>query len=71
MPSSHGGVILKFGEIYIKTDKLPKKLGRHLNQALAMRNKARYDRHAVVGKTEAEFVMELTAEMIQALGGIL
>ena len=71
MPSSRGGVILKFSEIYIKTDKLPRKLGRHLNQALAMRNKARYDRHAAVGKTEAEFVMGLTGEMIHALGGIL
>lgn len=71
MPSSHGGVILKFGEIYIKTGKQPRKLGRHLNQALAMRNKARYDRHATVGKTEAEFVMELAEEMIQALARIL
>ena len=71
MPSSHGGVIVKFSEIYIKADKLPKKLGRRLNQALAMRNKARYDRHAAVGKTEAEFVMELAGEMIQALAGIV
>lgn len=40
-------------------------------QPLAVRNKARYDRHATVGKTEAEFVMELAEEMIQALARIL
>ncbi len=31
--SSHGGVISAFGEHYIKTNILPKEMGRELNRA--------------------------------------
>ncbi len=67
IPSSHGGLILKFGEVYVKTDRLSRKLGRKLNQALAMRNKARYDRHATISRQEADAIIELAEEMIGIL----
>ena len=43
IPRSHGGVIQKFGEYYVKTKILPRHTGRLSNRMLRYRNKARYD----------------------------
>ena len=38
-----------------------------MNRALALRNKSRYDRHALIGNKEAKEVLKLTKVMIQKL----
>ncbi len=38
-----------------------------MNKALALRNKSRYDRHAMIGAKEAQDVRKLAEEMIQIL----
>jgi len=68
IPTSHGGVVIKFGEIYIiKEGLVERNVGRAMNKALALRNKSRYDRHALIGSTEAKEVFKLTEDMIRIL----
>ncbi|MFQ6079815.1 MAG: HEPN domain-containing protein [Thermodesulfobacteriota bacterium] len=71
LPSSHGGVVIKFGETYVKDGPLPRNLGRDLNQALALRNKARYDCHAIIGKDEAGEVLRLADKLLEVLNDTL
>jgi len=71
IPGSHKGVITKFGELFIKTGSLPKEMGRRLNKGLWLRNQARYERHARIGKEEAESMLDLAAEFIAALASEL
>lgn len=67
IPTSHVGVAVKFGEIYIKDGTLPRKLGRDFNKGLALGNKSRYDRHAIIGQDEAKLGLKLADEMIKTL----
>ncbi len=67
LPASYGGVVIKFAEIYIKQGLVERDIGRALNKALALRNKSRYDRHAMIGNKEANEVIRLTNEMIRLL----
>ena len=67
LPTSHGGVVIKFSEIYIKEGLVERNIGRAMNKALALRNKSRYDRHALIGSTEAKDVLKLTEDMIRIL----
>ena len=67
LPTSHGGVVIKFSEIFIKEGLVERNIGRAMNKALALRNKSRYDRHALIGSTEAKDVLKLTEDMIRIL----
>jgi uncharacterized protein (UPF0332 family) len=67
LPTSHGGVVIKFGEIYLKEGLVERKVGRAMNKALALRNKSRDDRHALIGSTESKEVFKLTQDMIRML----
>lgn len=67
LPSSHGGVVTKFSELFIKEGLASKNLGRALNKALALRNKSRYDRHTRIGKEDAEEVQRIAEEMATLL----
>ena len=67
LPSSHGGVVVKFSELFIKQGSVSRGLGRSLNKALALRNKSRYDRHARIGKEDAVEVQELAEKMATLL----
>lgn len=42
IPGSHGGIVKKFGELFVKSGEVPKELGRQMNLALEKRNNARY-----------------------------
>jgi uncharacterized protein (UPF0332 family)/predicted nucleotidyltransferase len=66
LPGSHGGVIGKFGELFIRSGRYDKSLGREIHQALEKRNRARYQFHASIGKTDAEGIMD-TAETTAGL----
>ena len=65
LPGSHGGIIGRFGEIYVKTGQLDKAFGRRLNQALELRNNARYKYQASIDISAAESVIALAAAMIE------
>ncbi|MDH7487003.1 MAG: HEPN domain-containing protein [Anaerolineae bacterium] len=67
VPSSHGGIVGKFGELYVRTGILPRELGRGLNQGLWLRNQARYERHARIGLEEAREMLDLADRFIVAL----
>jgi uncharacterized protein (UPF0332 family)/predicted nucleotidyltransferase len=67
IPASHGGIVIKFSEIYIKDGLVKRDLGRAMNKALALRNKSRYDRHAMIGSKEAKEVLKLTKDMMKIL----
>jgi len=67
LPTSHGGVVGKFGELYIRTGTLPQELGRELNRSLWLRNQARYERHTTIGQKEAQTMLELANKLIIAL----
>lgn len=63
LPGSHGGLIAKFGELYIVTKKIPQELGRKINKALALRNKARYDPSANLTSDDCETILSLITEL--------
>jgi uncharacterized protein (UPF0332 family) len=64
LPATHGGLVGRFGELFIKTRVYEKVLGRRLNQALERRNHARYKYQAIVRRDDAEAVIELARTLI-------
>ena len=66
IPSSHGGIVNKFGLLFVKTEDVPKEIGRNLHLALEMRNNARYEPHAQITKDQADLIINL-AKQLQAL----
>ncbi len=67
IPSSHGGIVGKFGELYIKKGLLDKKFGRELNLSLELRNSARYKFTGKISKEDAELTIELARSLIEHL----
>ncbi|MBI5966409.1 MAG: HEPN domain-containing protein [Deltaproteobacteria bacterium] len=67
IPGSHGGVVNKFGELYVQSGEVSKELGRSLNRHLELRNRARYDPHAEITSEAAKRVIETAEEMIELL----
>lgn len=64
LPGSHGGVVGKFGELYVKPGLLPDALGRRLNRGLEARARARYDYAAQITTEMAQEVINLAQEML-------
>lgn len=67
IPRTHGGVVQKFGEYYVKPELIANEFGRLLNLALENRNKARYDYHAKITKEDAEEIVRLMNSLIEVL----
>jgi uncharacterized protein (UPF0332 family)/predicted nucleotidyltransferase len=67
IPGSHGGVVNRFGELYIQSGDASKDLGRSLNRYLELRNRARYDLHAEITPEGARKVLELAEKIIDFL----
>ena len=57
-PKSHKGVIHKFGEEFIKSGLLERKMGQMLSQAESMRMKADYDVGVKIKKEECEEIVK-------------
>ncbi len=57
-PKSHKGVIQKFGEEFVKSGILEKKMGYILSQAESMRLKADYDVGIKITKEECEEILD-------------
>jgi len=67
VPTSHGGIVRKLSELYIKPKLIPEKISRRLNRALERRGKARYDFHANISKEDALEIIELAKELMKVL----
>lgn len=65
LPKSHRGVVNRFGDLYIRTGRLPRSMGRDLRLALATRNRARYEPEQVITRPEAEEVLGLADRLLQ------
>lgn len=69
--SSHKGVISAFGGHFIKTDILPKELGRELNRAFEKRQIGDYEYTFVVSKDEAEEILKSGRKFIKIISEYL
>ncbi len=67
IPSTHGGVVQKFSQFYIKTNILKKELGRIFQKALRLRNIARYEVRKEIIDEDTKEVLELTKKLIKFL----
>ena len=65
LASSHGGIIGQFGELFVLTKKVPEHLGRNLNIGLDLRAKARYRPKTLLQLEDAEFIIDLTQELLK------
>jgi uncharacterized protein (UPF0332 family) len=65
--SSHKGVIAAFGEQFIKTDVLPRGLGRELNRAFEMRQLGDYESTPVVSDEDARELLAQGKEFCSAV----
>ena len=63
LPGSHGGLVGRFGELYIKTGLYEKTLGRSLNRAMEKRNHARYKYSADINSTDVKENIELAKKL--------
>ena len=64
LPTSHRGIVNKFGELYVKSGEVDLELGRRLNDGIRLRNKARYESHAEIGEKEAGEMIKLARALI-------
>jgi len=71
VPRTHGGIVQKFGELYVRTKIVPELTGRRLNLGLDLRNKARYDFHARMAGEDADEVVKLAEALIETLASRL
>ncbi|NVM53488.1 MAG: HEPN domain-containing protein [Candidatus Helarchaeota archaeon] len=67
LPGSHGGLISKFGEIYIITKEYEEEIGKKLHKALRLRNKARYDPQADLTTENCSFILSFISELSNLL----
>jgi uncharacterized protein (UPF0332 family)/predicted nucleotidyltransferase len=67
LPGSHGGLVGKFGEVYVKTGLLPRALGQRLHRGLEARARARYEYASKITEEMAEEVIRLAQELLTHL----
>src|SRR6266511_366789 len=71
IPRTYGGIVQKFGELYVKAKIVPELTGRRLNLGLDLRNRARYDFHARIDREDAAEVVKLAEALIDTLNNQL
>ncbi|HAZ31168.1 MAG TPA: hypothetical protein DCY61_00430 [Dehalococcoidia bacterium] len=71
IPKTHGGIVQKFGEIYVKEGPLPREIGREIRLGLELRNRARYDFLARIMSDDARKLAGLASILINTLDGEL
>lgn len=64
LPKTHGGIVNRFGDLYIRTGKLPRTLGRDLHLALEIRGRARYEEERMIIREDAEEVLTLADRLL-------
>lgn len=71
IPRKHGNIIRLFSRLYIKSNELPRELGRELNRGLRFRNQARYEYHSALTERDALAILDLAEKMVKALEDLL
>lgn len=64
LATSHSGIIQQFGELFIKTGRIDKELGKNAHKALTLRGQARYVPTAELKKDDAKLVISLAANLL-------
>nr|HID12388.1 HEPN domain-containing protein [Anaerolineae bacterium] len=67
LPKTHGGVVNRFGELYIKSGVLPTSLSKRLRRGFRYRNLARYVPSATIGAEEARQTIQVADELLTFL----
>lgn len=67
LPRTHSGTINRFGDLYVKTGKVSKELGKDIRRSLEIRNRARYDWNAYITEKEASKVISIAKELIKQM----
>jgi len=67
LPRSHGGLLTKFGELYVKDGPFPRSIGSDLNLMLERRSRARYNAHVLIDKRDAQDAIELAETLMKIL----
>ncbi len=67
IPSSHGGLVDKFGELYIKDGPLSREFGRRVRQGLEIRSHARYRPSAEITSDKVKHNVLLAQELVTYL----
>ena len=67
LPGSHGGLVQRFGEAYVKPGTVDRAIGRNLNRCLELRNAARYKFTAKISEEEAGLTLALAKGLIELL----
>lgn len=67
LPKTHGGVVNRFGELYIKSKILPVSMSGRLRRGLRYRNLARYEHSAIIDAEEARHNIQLADELLTFL----
>jgi len=65
LASSHTGVLQQFGELFVKTGRVEKELGRDVHKALTLRSQARYVPVARLGREDAEAVIATAKKLME------
>lgn len=67
VPKTHGGIVSEFGKLFVLIGKIPRQIGRDLNAGLDYRNKARYDKTAIITLEMRQGILELAKKLIKIL----
>jgi len=67
LPSTHGGIVNRFGDLFVRTGEVEAELGRKLTLALEARNRARYVIGVEVGREDAEEAIDLARKLMALL----
>ncbi len=67
LPKTHGGLLSKFSELFVKTGKIPKEIVAELYDGLNKRNDARYVYDKEIRKEDAEKIINLYEELKKLL----
>jgi uncharacterized protein (UPF0332 family)/predicted nucleotidyltransferase len=67
LPGSHGGVVQRFGDLFVKTGEVERALGRRLNQCLELRNAARYKHTTMLSDRDATLTLDLGKDIMAIL----
>ena len=63
LPSTHGGYVHVFGELYVQTGEARRNVVRDLHRALELRNRTRYEPYATLTEGDVDFLMNLCREI--------
>ena len=68
---THGGILQRFGELFVTPGLLPSELTTAFGKAMAIRNRADYSTAVRPGKEDSEAVLKDAERFVEAVRGLL